>query len=161
MYRVLKQFSPHFFHSLALLLLFSLLLNGCASQQRVYYPKPSTTPAPPTAPAPVPSSPIPEAAPATKYEPATGQATALYNKADEALSAGQYSEAELLLERALRIEPQNAHYWYTLAQVKYLQRQYPQTVQFCLKADSLAASQPQLTSLNRELLEKAKNKLNN
>lgn len=157
MYRVLKQFSPAPFHCWVILFLLSLLLNGCASQQRVYYPRPSTAP-PPTTPAP---SPVPKPTPAAKYEPATGQATALFSKADEALSAGQYPNAEMLLERALRIEPQNAHYWYTLAKVKYQQQQYPQTVQFCLKADSLAASQPQLAVLNRELLEKAKNELNN
>jgi uncharacterized protein HemY len=62
----------------------------------------------------------------------------------------------MLLERALRIEPRNPHYWYTLGMAKYRQKQYPQAVQFCLKAESLAASQPGLLARSRELLNQAK-----
>jgi cytochrome c-type biogenesis protein CcmH/NrfG len=64
-----------------------------------------------------------------------------------------------LLERALRIEPQNPHYWYTMALVKYRQGKYQETVQFCLKAGSLAGQQPQLTSRNQELLKQAREEI--
>lgn len=167
----MKRLLPNIPQSLVTITLLTLLLNGCATQQRVYYPEPATTPAttttPPTSPpTPIPTptpvqSPEPSQTPTPQYEPVTGQATALYTKADEALRAGQYANSEMLLERALRIEPQNAHYWYTLAKVKYQQQQYPQAVQFCLKADSLAGGQAQLIASNKELLENAKKKMGN
>ena len=64
----------------------------------------------------------------------------------------------MLLERALRIEPRNPHYWHGLAQVKYHQGKYRETVQFCLKVESLAAKQPQLIARNKELLRQARSK---
>jgi tetratricopeptide (TPR) repeat protein len=90
------------------------------------------------------------------YKPITGKAAAIYNQAEEAMQAGNFSSAEMLLERALRIEPRNAHYWYILGLAKYRQKQYPQAVQFCLKAESLAGSQPGLMARNQVLLEQAK-----
>jgi hypothetical protein len=43
-----------------------------------------------------------------------------------------------------------------MAQVKYRQGKYRETVQFCLKAESLAGKQPQLVTRNKELLQQAK-----
>lgn len=94
--------------------------------------------------------------PPADYKPVTGKASAIYDEAEEAMQAGNYSSAELLLERALRIEPRNAHYWYILGLAKFRQKQYPQTVQLCLKAESLAGSQPGLLARNRVLLTQAK-----
>ncbi len=91
-----------------------------------------------------------------EYKPLTGPATSIYTEAEAALQAGRYSTAETLLERALRIEPQNPHYWYTLSMVKYRQERFSEAVQFCLKAESLAASQPALLARTRELLILAK-----
>lgn len=90
------------------------------------------------------------------YTPITGRAAGIYNEAEEAMQAGRFAPAEMLLERALRIEPRNAHYWYTLGLVKFRQKQYPQAVQFCLKAESLAGSQPGLLARNQVLLTQAK-----
>ena len=94
--------------------------------------------------------------PVGDYKPITGRAAGIYNEAEEAMQAGRFAPAEMLLERALRIEPRNAHYWYTLGLAKFRQKQYPQAVQFCLKAESLAGSQPGLLARNQVLLAKAK-----
>lgn len=125
-----------------------LLLNGCAAvgpKRRVPPPPPPTATVPPVV-----------SLPPVEYKAVTGPAAGIYAEAEEALRAGRYSQAEMLLERALRIEPQNPHYWYTLGMTKYRQGQYPQAVQLCLKAESLAASQPGLLARNRELLIQAK-----
>ena len=101
-------------------------------------------------------APPPENPPKPEYVPQTGAATALFRKAQSAMQAGQYKTAEMHLERALRIEPRNPHYWYAMAQVKFKQAEYSQTVQFCLKAKSLAASLPQLIERSRELMKQAR-----
>jgi tetratricopeptide (TPR) repeat protein len=126
---------------LALLFLVLLILNGCAA------PRPTT---PPSGPGPVVVPPPPE------YKPVTGPAAALFSDAETALQAGRLAEAAMLLERALRIEPRNPYYWHTMAQVKYRQGQYRETVQFCLKAASLAGKESPLIARNKELQEQAK-----
>lgn len=125
---------------LAMLILVAIVLNGCASPRKA---------APPLPPGPV-------APPSMEYKPVVGPAAALYAEAEKALQAGRPAESEMLLERALRIEPRNPYYWHTMAQVKYRQGQYRETVQFCLKSDSLARKQPQLLARNKELLRQAK-----
>lgn len=124
---------------LPLMLSAMVLLNGCA----------------PVRPIPPPSPEISQPPPPVEYKPVTGPAAALYHEAEKALQAGRYDAAEMLLERALRIEPQNSHYWYTMAEVKYRQGRYPETVQFCLKAESLAGKKSPLAPRNRELLQQA------
>lgn len=125
---------------LPLLLSAVALLNGCAPVRPTPPPRPEISPPPPP----------------VEYKPVTGPAAALYLEAEKALQAGRYDAAEMLLERALRIEPQNPHYWYTMAQVKYRQGRYQETVQFCLKAESLAGKKSPLAPRNRELLEQAR-----
>lgn len=93
--------------------------------------------------------------PQEEYRPVTGKGNALFLKAQAAQQTGKYAEAEMLLERALRIEPQNPHYWYAMAVSKYGQAQYPQTIQLCLKAESLAGNQQQILGKSRSLLRKA------
>jgi tetratricopeptide (TPR) repeat protein len=119
-----------------------LLLNGCGAVRPI---SPTSPAIPPSPPPPTPS----------EYKPVTGPAAGLYAEAEKALQAGRYAASEMLLERALRIEPQNPHYWYTMAQVKYRQGLYRETVQFCLKAESLAGKQSPLAPRNRELLQQA------
>jgi predicted Zn-dependent protease len=125
-------------YRLALFLLVVLILNGCAAPRKTESP----------------SSPV--IPPPSEYQPVTGPAAALYKEADRALQSGRLAESEMLLERALRIEPRNPYYWHSMAQVKYRQKKYHEAVQFCLKADSLAGKQPQLLARNKELLQQAK-----
>jgi tetratricopeptide (TPR) repeat protein len=126
---------------LAVLFLMLMILNGCAGQ------RPKT---PPIGPRPV----VPP--PPLEYKPVTGPAAALFSDAETALQSGRLAESEMLLERALRIEPRNPYYWHTMAQVKYRQGHYRETVQFCLKANSLAGKESQLAARNKELLGQAK-----
>jgi hypothetical protein len=128
------------FRQLMVFIFFLAIMNGCAAVS-------------PTAP---PSSVPPDSPPPVEYKPVTGPATSLFIEAEKALQAGRLAESEILLERALRVEARNPHYWHAMAQVKYRQGQYRETVQFCLKAESLAGKQPQLMARNKELLQQAK-----
>ncbi len=123
-----------------------LVLSGCALPPISPYPPPST-----------PKSSTTHTTPPTvdTYEPKLGRAASLYQKAETSLSQGHYRQAELELERALRIEPRNAHYWHTMARIKYHQKHYEQTIQFCLKSKSLAGSNRKILSLNDSLIAKA------
>lgn len=139
------------------LCLLLLLQSGCAIVQPRQQGPPELPPTQPTQPTvSVPPDRPAVTEPPAEYKAKTGRATGIYNEAEEALQGGRYAHAEMLLERALRIEPRNPHYWYTLGMAKYRQGQYPQAVQFCLKAESLAASQPGLLARSRELLNQAK-----
>lgn len=115
-----------------LLLAFSLLLDGCAARAPVREPV--------------------TAKPAVKKETAAGS---LLAEAHRAQQAGQYNQAEVALERALRVEPGNAGLWHEMARVKYGQKNYGQTVQFCLKANSLAGRDTALIRRNWLLMAKA------
>ncbi len=147
----------------------SLFLFGCA-QRRVYYPKEPTGHQ---------HEYIPEREqPSQEYErkktpgqeqmappqreeefggmkPSRGPAHTLYRDAEHAMRKGDYKQAEMLLNRALRIEPRNGWYWHAMGQVKYAQTAYEQAIQFCLKSDSLAGSDPELKRSNHLLMQKA------
>lgn len=84
-----------------------------------------------------------------------GVAASLQKSAGESLSAGRFSQAEILVERALRLEPRNPELWHMMARVKAGQNNPAQTVQFCLKSNSLAAGNLTLTRRNWLLMEKA------
>jgi Tfp pilus assembly protein PilF len=88
-----------------------------------------------------------------------GPAASLYAQADAALTSGQPERAEILLERALRIEPGNALYWHALGRAKYDQGDYAQAVQFCLKAQSRMGRRSDLARYNQELLDNASRQL--
>jgi hypothetical protein len=137
----------------------TMLCSGCVGRVPVPLPPEKTYPAPPPAqPAPLPPPEVTTEPPATSppaYAPRTGPARALYLDAEQALARGEREQAEMLVERALRIEPRNPHYWYTLARIKYAQGEYPQAIQLCRKSTSLAGGQPQLIELNSRLMRQA------
>jgi tetratricopeptide (TPR) repeat protein len=161
-----------------ILLMAVLFLHGCSVKHPVQWPggpepapspapRPRPTPAPTPAPAPVPA-PVPESvpesvpnsAPISSREsvpaPQEGKAAgALLASARQQVRAGDFSQAEIILERALRVEPRNARLWHEMAQVKYAQQDYSQTVQFCIKSNSLAGRDYNLIQQNWLLMEKA------
>lgn len=153
--------------ALPLTLLILLTLTGCSLKAPVWYPqaqKPEQSQ--PTVPADAPKrsgafEPVQEAAepaPELPQRPAAvqpGPAHRLYTQAEAAMASGLLEQAEMLMERALRIEPRNALYWHTLAQVKYDKGEFEQTVQLCLKSESLARDNPELHNVNRILMERA------
>ncbi len=145
--------------SLPLLLLIFLALHGCAVQvptPRPEPPAPIERPEPPTPPIGIPETPVPTQPPTSIQK---GPAQSLFAQAESARQSRQPGQAEILLERALRIEPRNAQYWHTLGQIKYDQGDFGQAVQFCLKSDSLARNNNELRQSNRNLLEQAYRKL--
>jgi len=82
-------------------------------------------------------------------------AGSLLASAHQAVQAGQFNRAEVTLERALRVEPRNARLWHEMALVKYGQGDYGQTVQFCLKANSLAGRDAAQIRQNWQLMSRA------
>lgn len=154
---------------LAVVFVLTLLINGCTIKQpipRPSYPKrqpvPShpapTTPRYPSQPQPLPKPAVPQE-PVGTYSPKIGPAGALYAEAQKALGRGNYQQAEMTLERALRIEPRNGHYWYSMAQVKYKQQQFAQAIQLCSKSKSLAGRNTNLLRLNEKLIYQAQQHL--
>lgn len=143
------------------LLLLALALYGCAvtgpAPPHPARPQPAqvTKPSEMTKPTEVTKPAEPLAAPATRP---TGPAASLYQQADSALRAGDPARAEILIERALRIDPDQALYWHTLGRAKYDQGAYAQAVQFFLKAESRMQERGPLAHSNRQFLEAARSK---
>lgn len=146
-----KKFQlTRFSWTIQMVLFLSIVMYGCAVQ----------SPAPP--PSPVPESiPRPGSEESAPYSPKLGSAASLYSQAKASLVQGRYHQAELELERALRIEPRNGDYWYTMAKVKYHQNLYNQAVQFCLKSKSLAGRNSELIRLNEALIAEARQQQSN
>ena len=143
---------------LGLLLALTLVMHGCAGKTLVEQP---AAPAPVSRPG---QAPAPSEAPAPGYEsvpvPKEGKAAAtLLVGARQNLRVGQFAKAEMMLERALRLEPRNARLWQEMGQVKYGQKDYRQAVQFCIKSKSLAGKDRALIRQNWLLMEKAYLKL--
>ncbi|MBM9530727.1 tetratricopeptide repeat protein, partial [Desulfoprunum benzoelyticum] len=140
-----------------LLLLLTVLLYGCA----VTVPAPTrpARPAPteisPPAPAPPSTAPRPVKPRPGKVAQPTGPAGSLYLEAEAALRSGNPGRAEILIERALRIDPGNARYWHLLGRAKYDQGAYPQALQFFRKAESRIRGDRELAARNREYLQAA------
>jgi predicted Zn-dependent protease len=121
--------------------LLCVVLNGCAKRQ--------VLPPPPQ-----PGYPL-ETLPDQTTIPrgySSGPANALYEDATQSMAEGAFNKAELSLERALRIEPSNPYYWYTMGKIKYRQGANAQAIQFCLKSKSLAGRDAKLVSLNDDLI---------
>ena len=90
--------------------------------------------------------------------PQTGQQAAvksLLAYAQAAMDINDYNQAEMHMERAVSIEPQNPLLWHTMAKIKFNQNQYGQAVNFCLKSNSMITDQLQLKRDNLELMARA------
>jgi len=75
--------------------------------------------------------------------------------AEQAMESGDYNRAELQMERAIRVDPRNGQVWHFMARIRYEQGDFDQTVQFCLKSNSLASHDRSLMKQNWILIEKA------
>lgn len=148
--------------------------QGCSVKRPVALPEPAPVegkPAPPPVPVPVPAPvPPPEPPPEPVPEPKAGletvpvpqegkAAAVLLASARQNRESGQLVQAEMMLERALRVEPRNARLWFEMARVKFDQREFRQAVQFCIKSKSLAGRDYELIEQNRVLIEKATREL--
>jgi tetratricopeptide (TPR) repeat protein len=133
------------------LLFVALFLYGCGGRPiyPVYQPSSPET----NYPAPA----LPEVGsqqPTSPKDRYAGPASPLYRKAKTFMAQKDYRQAELAMERALRIEPKNGYYWYTLAEIKYADKQYGRMKQLCLKSKSLAGGDVNLIQLNDRLINK-------
>lgn len=81
--------------------------------------------------------------------------SSLLSEAQAAMDNNRLNQAEIILERAVRIEPSNALLWHAMAKLKFHQHEYPQTINFCLKSNSLIANQKHLQKENLLLMKQA------
>lgn len=148
--------------TICLVFLAAAFLYGCGGRPvaPIYKPVPETRspePAVPEVNVPEVIQPeVPVLIPSPAGDRHFGPATPLYQKAKNFMGERDYRQAELAMERALRIEPKNGYYWYTLAEIKYAEKEYGKTIQLCLKSKSLAGTDTQLIQLNEQLMAKSK-----
>ena len=136
---------------IVVLLFVALFLYGCGGRPiaSVYQPSPPDNN--------YPEPKLPEVGsqqPTSPKDRYAGPASPLYRKAKTFMAQKDYRQAELAMERALRIEPKNGYYWYTLAEIKYADHQYGRMKQLCLKSKSLAGGDTNLIRLNDRLINK-------
>lgn len=74
------------------------------------------------------------------------------NRADVLMSHGQLTDAAALVERALRLKPDDASGWHRLARVRLLQSQYAEAAAMAAKSNSLT-SDSGLEAANRLLID--------
>jgi predicted Zn-dependent protease len=83
----------------------------------------------------------------------------LLETADQRARAGNLDSAAAVLERALRLEPQNPLLWHRLAILRLRQGQYAQAASLAAKSNALAGSNRQLQASNWDTIAQAKDKL--
>jgi hypothetical protein len=151
-------------------------LSGCAGRQpaRVREPVPEqrpTVPTPPRQPPPTAETTdetTPPTRPPVAPQPAPDQAVsvpsspavvALLDTADQRARTGNLDNAAAVLERALRLEPQNPLLWHRLAIVRLQQRQFAQAVSLAAKSNALAGNNRQLQASNWDTIAQAQEQL--
>ncbi len=105
-------------------------------------------------PAPVPTQ-VALATPAPSGGPAV---MALTKRADGEMRANDLAAAAATLERALRIEPNNAGLWSRLAEVRLRQGDKAQAEQLALKSNGLAAGNAALKARNDQIIARARDR---
>ncbi len=119
---------------LALLLIGTLIMvNGCAVEKRT----------------------VPGVSPPSLPSPAEN----LLHEADEELQHRRYDKAEILAERALRMEPQNPIIWQLMGRIKHAMNNHSQAVQFYKKSNSMAGKNSELREQNMLYIEEAYRKM--
>jgi len=101
--------------------------------------------------------PTAEDAPQIRPDPETNKAAlALLSKARVAAQEGDLTVAEAQLERALRIEPQNAVLWHYMAKLRLHQGQLSQAAGLAAKSNSLDNGNAQLQADNWRIIAHAR-----
>ena len=159
---------------MAVLLALIFCLPACAPKTKVRIPVYREEPRGQVSPIPPPAT-LPGKAPMQQEEPAVirpdavpelpsgaarlqlppGRVGTLLASATKAMQAGRLARAEMYLERALRLAPQETRLWHTMARVRFEQGNYSQAVQLCLKSNSLAEQDGAIVHQNWLLMEKA------
>ena len=95
--------------------------------------------------------------PAAPSAPATGGAViALLDRADSYRASGDSANEAAAIERALRIEPNNARLWSRLAATRLEQGQPRQAEQLALKSNALSRGDRRLQAQNWQLVARAR-----
>ncbi len=111
---------------------------------------------------PVPDSPAPsESEPEPIHVPqkparSGGAVVALLEQADNYRSSGDSGSEAAAVERALRIEPNNARLWSRLSAIRLEQGRPQQTEQLALKSNALAKGDRRLQAKNWRLIARAR-----
>lgn len=85
--------------------------------------------------------------------PASRQAVLdLLAQSKSAIEENNYTDAEGLLKRALRIEPGNAWLWHNMAVLKFYQQDYQQAIQQALKSNNLEKNNSKLRTNNAKVI---------
>lgn len=77
---------------------------------------------------------------------------ALLDESDRQLKAGEFNRASATLERALRIEPRNAHLWNRLAHVRLKQGRFAMAGDMAAKSNALSGENPDLQQDNWSII---------
>jgi tetratricopeptide (TPR) repeat protein len=157
----------------ALLSILSLCAAGCtslgapasrpqpppASPPRSQPPPPATAPppvaSPAPAPAPAPGLPAPAPQPSRPQSDARSASASLLAESRTARAAGRYPQAAASIERALRIDPNNAELWLELGEIQLAQGNAPQAASMARKALTLTGGDRDLESRAERLLRRA------
>ncbi len=100
--------------------------------------------------------------PRFKAKPISSAAVSnLIQTATQQKNAGNMIGAAATMERALRIEPRNAHLWNQLAAIRLMQKQYHQAEDLASKSNALAAADRDLRRDNWLLIAKARRGVGN
>lgn len=135
------------------------VLTGCSGVQTKPAPVRDASSSP--APAKVQPAPTPEVevyayrAPQRSAFRSDSPVLALVRQAGDQQRAGRLDAAAASLERALRIEPRNAHLWNRLARVRLEQGRYGQAGSMAAKSNALAGDSPSLKADNQHIIQLA------
>jgi predicted Zn-dependent protease len=91
--------------------------------------------------------------------PPSQAVVALLDTANDRVRAGNLDSAAAVLERALRLEPQNPLLWHRLAALRLQQGQPAQAANLAAKSNALAGRDRQLQASNWAIIAQAKEKL--
>ncbi len=105
---------------------------------------------------PPPPQPAPEEDPDTNAADVNPAVIALLNKANKQARAGHLDQSAASLERALRIEPENAWLWHRLALVRLFQRRHEEAVSLAAKSNTRAEGNRRLQADNWRLIAQAR-----
>jgi predicted Zn-dependent protease len=146
-------------------------LSGCAGRPQERLPESvpeqhPTVPTPPRQP-PSPAEKSHEAAPPQRPPvapqpappPPNAAVVTLLDTADQRARAGNLENAAAVVERALRLEPQNPLLWHRLATLRLQQGQFAQAASLAAKSNALAGNNRQLQASNWDTIAQAKEQL--
>ena len=131
------------------ILLVTLFITACSSPTRTRTPAPVVTSDGETSTTTTSKRPI-------KQTQTSSAVSGLLKNAKNLNSKGKSPQAAALLERALRIEPRNAHVWNQLAQVRYTQKRYKQAESLALRSNQYAGQNRALRKNNWNLIADAR-----